>query len=143
MFYKPSKKKKYKLGIIPHYVDKENVFFNKLKNNPDILIIDIEGGIKKVVDEICSCELIASSSLHGIIVADAYGIPSTWIKFSDNVMGSGFKFRDYFASVGRKDNAPLTIDKKSTIKKILEGYSDYELDIDLDKLLGACPFKKT
>ncbi len=46
-------RKTYTLGIIPHYVDKNSIP-SKLRNNHDILIIDIQGGINKVVVQICS-----------------------------------------------------------------------------------------
>lgn len=121
-FYRPESRKRYKLGIIPHYVDKNHAAINNFQNNPDVIIIDILGGIRNVVDQICSCQKIASSSLHGIIAADAYGIPSTWIKFSDNVVGNGFKFFDYFKSVGRIDDGPLVIHKNSSIDDILDTF---------------------
>lgn len=138
--YRPKVYLKYQLGIIPHYIDKNSDFLKYLQISPDVKIIDIEGPINDVVDEICSCRYIASSSLHGIIAADAYGIPSAWIKLSDNVMGSGFKFYDYFESVGRADEQPLIITGKTTIDDILGTYHNYKLDIDLDALLEACPF---
>ena len=140
-FYKPKIKKKYKLGIVPHYVDKNSKFLEKFKKE-GVLIIDIEDKIKNVVKNILRCEKIVSSSLHGIIVADAYKIPSVWAKFSEGVIGKGFKFRDYFASVGRKDKKPLVMTGKTTIKDIENQFYDYEIKIDLKKLWRACPFKR-
>jgi len=140
--YAPSIKKTYKLGIIPHFVDKDNPWFDKIKSNPDIRIIDIQNpNIFEVIDEILSCEKIASSSLHGIIVADAYHIPSLWVEFSDKVMGKGFKFLDYFLSVNRKDTKPLLINEKVTIEEVESHFYEYSIEINIDKLLEAAPFK--
>jgi pyruvyltransferase len=138
--YRPNITKKYKLGIIPHYFDKENDLLKNFKNIPEINLIDIEGSINSVIDQICSCKYIASSSLHGIIAADTYDIPSVWIKFSDNVIGEGFKFRDYFKSVNRLDNEPLIITEKTTVDNIFDSIYNYEIDIDLNELLDVCPF---
>jgi hypothetical protein len=41
-----------------------------------------------------------SSSLHGIIVAHAFGIPAAWLRWSDKLSGDGVKFRDHAALVG-------------------------------------------
>jgi pyruvyltransferase len=107
---------------------------------PEVKIIDIEKPINDVVDQICSCRFIASSSLHGIIMADAYKVPSAWLEFSEGVVGSGFKFRDYFASVGRDDEMPLKVNDKTTIDDIIGSMHDQKARIDLGELLDACPF---
>jgi pyruvyltransferase len=140
--YQPDITKKWKLGIIPHYVDKENTHLKKFKNFPDIKVIDIEAPINTVVDQICSCTSVASSSLHGIIIADAYGVPSVYLKISDRVLGNGFKFRDYFASVGRSETEPLNVSEHTTIYDILDRVSRNRIEIDLNALLDACPFYK-
>jgi len=138
--YKPKVKKKYKLGVIPHYVDQNSPLLNILKKDHKILIIDMLSGIKKVVDDICSCERIASSSLHGIIAADAYGTPSIWIEFSNKIDGDGFKFYDYFDSVGRTGEIPLKITENTTIQEIIDHYREYKVEINVEKLVNACPF---
>jgi pyruvyltransferase len=140
-YYKPMIKKRYKLGIIPHINDKSNHLINKFKGIEDILIIDIESDTMNVVNYILSCEKIASSSLHGIIVADAYDIPSIWVKFSDKVKGKGFKFEDYFESIKRNDKEPLIIDNNSNLDDIYNKFSKSKINIDLDKLYDSCPFK--
>jgi len=134
--------KKFKLGIIHHYKDSSGFWLNKIKTqHPEIKIINVQNkNPLKVVDEIIACEKIISSSLHGIIVADAYEIPSIWIKLSDKVVGDGFKFRDYFASVGRKDTSPLNITENTTIDMILQSFYSYRIEIDLEKLIQNCPF---
>jgi len=96
--YKPSIGKLHKLGIIPHVVDYIGVATRHMHDN--VHVIDLCQPIEDVIDEILSCETCLSSSLHGLITAHAYGIPCEWVKFSDNVVGDGFKFYDYFTSVG-------------------------------------------
>ena len=138
--YKPSIEKEFELGIIPHFVDKDNVWLKNIQKNVEIKVLDIQESDPYVfIDQLLSCKKIASSSLHGIIVADAYSIPSIWIDFSDQVIGDGFKFLDYFASVKRKDVAPLKIDIDTDVKKIYESFYSYTIDIDIDTLINAFP----
>jgi pyruvyltransferase len=138
--YHPKIEKKYKLGIIPHYIDQDAEWLKSIVQ-PEILIINIHrDDLLGFIDEILSCEKIASSSLHGLITADAYGIPSTWIKFSNNVIGGNFKFLDYFMSVKRIDTEPLIINESTTVENIYNQFYDYAIDIDLDQLLLAAPF---
>ena len=140
--YYPKIKKKYKLGIVPHYVDKNASWLNNYRNMKDIKILDIQASDPfKFINDLLSCENIASSSLHGVIVGDAYHIPSIWITFSDKVTGGNFKFLDYFMSVGRKDTKALAIKKDTTLNDIFEQFYDYDININLDLLLGSCPFK--
>ncbi len=107
-YYQPKVEKKYKKGIIPHWADVDFV-----KANKDEVIIYPHTSMFQYIDLICSCETIEASSLHGLIVADAYGIPRKRVKL--NKEQTEFKFNDYEAS------SPL---------------------VDLDKLLSVCPFLK-
>lgn len=141
-FYNPKIKKIHKLGIIPHHVDKLNPLLENFKNISDVLILDITGDVQKFVNDVLSCECIASSALHGLILADSYGIPSTWIKLSDDVIGKGFKFQDYFASVHRQDEEPLILNKNTKAEDILNSIGDNKIDINLETLLDSCPFYK-
>lgn len=148
-FYNPKTKKKYKLGIVPHYNDKSHPWLKKIEDR-HVKVLDVQKlDVFSFVDDLLSCERIASSSLHGIITADAYGIPSTWLIFSkglfnrwSGIKGKGFKFRDYFLSVKRRVEPPLKIREITPIEKIYKRFYSYQIDIDLDKLYFACPFRK-
>lgn len=92
--------KKYDVGIIPHYVDKENsCLINNihLKDNKYI-IIDIEQDVEEVLKQLCECNCIISSSLHGLIFADSYNIPNRQMVVSDLVIGGTYKFEDYYSA---------------------------------------------
>ena len=139
-FYAPTVSKQYRLGIIPHYIDKDNANIKRFKHE-DTIIIDIMAGYESVIKQILSCEKIVSSALHGIIAADAYHVPSMWIQFSDKVLGNGFKFKDYFSSVNRQITAPFVVTEKTTIQDFLALFSSYEIKIDLNQLYEVCPLK--
>ncbi len=142
MFYTPKIRKKYKVGIVPHYVDKNSVWLNSIKNNMDVNVIDIQQNDPlNFIDELLECEAIISSSLHGLIVSDAYGIPSIWVQFSTNITGNNFKFYDYFASVERNNEKPFFVNTNTLLKDIMNNKREYKINIDLDKLINSCPFK--
>lgn len=99
LYYSPNIDKKYTIGIIPHYNDYQSVVA-EYASEARLCIIDLmTNDIESTTDEILACEYIVSSSLHGIIIAHAYGIPAVWTPFSDRPFGDGIKFQDYFASV--------------------------------------------
>ena len=55
------------------------------------------------------CDFVAASSLHGIIVADALGIPSMWFQWTDTMTAKSeghFKYLDYLASIERTIRIP-------------------------------------
>ncbi len=143
--FNPKIKKSYSLGIIPHYVDKQNPCFEKFKNDTDCLVIDIQDpNPYNFLIKLLSCEVILSSSLHGIILADAYGIPSQWIRVSDKVLGGDFKFQDYYLSVNRKQrHFSMNIEELSQLKDI-ESIRKYigvpTKEFDPSRLLAVCPF---
>lgn len=113
--------KKYKVGIIPHYVDKEK--FSELEiisNDLTHCFIDIEDNWKKIIDDICSCEYILSSSLHGIIVAHAYNVFGTRMILSDKIVGGDFKFDDYALSVSDKLLEKYIVDSSIDLNKVIE-----------------------
>jgi pyruvyltransferase len=52
-----------------------------------------------MVGNITRCKMLVSSSLHGVIMADAFGVPVRWMHKATAV--SEFKFYDYFESFPR------------------------------------------
>ncbi|HHS9578074.1 TPA: polysaccharide pyruvyl transferase family protein [Raoultella planticola] len=91
--------KKFTLGIIPHLKDYE-YFKQTYGSNKGVNVIDLKtSNIEDVLNQMLHCEKIISTSLHGVIVGHAYGIPTIWIKHND-IDTDGFKFNDYFDSVG-------------------------------------------
>lgn len=146
-YFNPEIEKKFKMGVIPHYHDYK-LAREMFDANRDILIIDLMTlDVEEVTRQIMSCEKTISSSLHGLIVSHAYGIPSVWVEFSKNLFGDGIKYLDYFESVGFQIYAPpfLKMDdipknhleigenlpwlpQKSKIKKVQIG------------LMDSCPF---
>ena len=143
-FYAPQVVKKYKLGVIPHYVDFDNECLSELKQDGEVKIIHLSGyeDWRQVIDEICQCEFVVSSSLHGLIISDAYGIPNKWIKLSENINGGYFKYHDYFLSVGREKSEPLIINEKVSKDYLLEYKSQYiPINWSPEKLLEVAPFK--
>lgn len=82
---------KHDLGVLPHWSDKE--LWRKYCYGR---YINPNQPAEKVIQEIISCKRIITSSLHGVIVSDAFGIPRQAELFPQAVNeGGDFKFRDY------------------------------------------------
>lgn len=147
-FYHPRIAKKYKLGIICHESEISEIseIYIPQMRTKECLLIDIKHyhSWHSFIDQILSCEIILSSSLHGIIISDAYGVPNLWCKFTNyEAPYEGFKFKDYFLSVGKSVDTPFSLQNKkiSEIEAIV--FNQWKKpEIDLNPLLDACPFSK-
>lgn len=93
--------KHYKVGIVPHYLDKGTPNIDQLfqKNKKEVLLIDIQRHPIKVLKDIAQCDYIFSTALHGLIFADALGIPSVWLTLDENPSyAKKFKYLDYYSA---------------------------------------------
>lgn len=119
----PESDKEYDLGLVPHWTD------TKLENNPifkkfNPKIIRVSDDPLKVISEIGKCKKIVSSSLHGIVLADAFNIPRR-IEIAPRMIthahqeGGLFKWLDYSASIETKLEIGVTqlIDRNIIINK--------------------------
>jgi pyruvyltransferase len=98
-----------RIGVVPHYSLMEDPELLALvDSDPAYMLIDPRGDAADVCLQIASCAHVFASSLHGLIVADAYCVTNTWIEPKGQ---NWLKDLDYAASVGRSDMmAPLSLD---------------------------------
>lgn len=110
------------LGLIPHLVDREDPQIGWfLEKHPQAILIDMAAPVRSVLASIASCERILSSSLHGLVFADAFGVPNRWFTVSAKLVGGRHKFDDYYSAFG------LSLDPVSLIDVDIQALgSEYE-----------------
>ena len=133
-YYRPRVSKKYKLGIVPHYhdYDKAQKIFSggeevKVVN---LLTLDVEATTR----EILKCDRILSTSLHGLIVAQAYGIPAVRVKMSNKLFGNDIKYTDYLESVGLENYEAEFVEEGISEEKITDFFEKCPAMVSKNKL---------
>jgi pyruvyltransferase len=142
--YKPARPLTHRVGLVPHYRDIDDVRA-ACAGRDDLLIIDVRCPVETVIDDVLSCEGIVSSSLHGLIMAHAYGRPAAWVEFSDRVNGDGVKFHDHFSSGGISALLePERIGMSPTVAQLetlLRDAPNPDVQARAPALRAACPFR--
>ena len=94
--------KQWDLGILPHWQDDQLAerFPKLIPANFSCRIINPSHNPLTVLKEISACKRLVTSSLHGMICADAFGIPRR-VEVCDKLAADGgiFKFLDYSAAI--------------------------------------------
>lgn len=97
----PPGQKRHALGLVPHLVDRQHRdVADFLATHPGVQLIDITAPVLDVLTAIAACERVWSSSLHGLIFADAFGVPNQWFTASGKLIGGRHKFDDYYSAFG-------------------------------------------
>ena len=147
LVYWPDVEKDAEVGIVVRWSESR---WTSAVAGPGVKIIDLgSDDVTGTLRELISCRRILSSSLHGLILADAYGIPNAWLDSDSGAGGSRpaggeFKFYDYMASVDKLRHAqafsfgdgPLEADHLLDTLR----FSDEPIRFDHGALLDACPF---
>lgn len=126
--FKKKKHPKYKYIVIPHY--SENHLFPKKASN----IVYSTDPWDEIIHKITDSEFVISSSLHGIIVAEAFGIPAKLLRVTDNE--PLLKYIDYYMGTGRDEFTFAT-----SIEEALEMGGEPPIQCDLEALYNAFPFE--
>lgn len=100
--YRKRQVKKWRVGCVPHFSQRNHLVFRQLQSAypGEIKIINVQRKPALVLKDIDRCEVILSSSLHGLVFADALGIPCAWISPEKELDGHArFKFEDYHSAL--------------------------------------------
>jgi hypothetical protein len=101
-----------RIVVIPHHSQMDGEayapFAALVARDPALRLVDPRRSPTEVCAEIASAAHVFSASLHGLVVADAYGVANTWIDLGAQ---GRMKYHDYAASVGRHMLAPMDIDE--------------------------------
>ena len=136
--WNPDVKKTHKWGVIPHYIDQDSEGL-KILLQMGVKLIDICAGEKEFINQLLSVEQVLSSSLHGLVAADAYGIPNARIVLSNKIVGGDYKFIDYSRAVNRTMWNGTKINEETDIEKI--PLND-QIKWDEQQFLAAAPWNK-
>ncbi|SMC50544.1 Polysaccharide pyruvyl transferase [Janibacter indicus] len=92
---------RWRIGIVPHGVHREDPSLQDLvaRRVRGATVVDVRRGPGAVIRHISHCSAVLTTSLHGLVVADALGIPAAWTQRHPPLWGGDFKFRDYEAVV--------------------------------------------
>lgn len=98
LIYQPKVGKRRSYSIVLQFVHERKF----RANHPNEYMVSMNtNDYKAVIDEIVASEIVYTSSLHGIILAETYGVPAVFFRgLSKN---ADFKYLDYYYSTGRKD----------------------------------------
>lgn len=123
----PASQKQYELGIVVHLTElseltdtatvQEKLLRYKIPSSiaADVKIVTTLtqpsfAAIEAKIQEITSCQRILSTSLHGLVIAEAYGIPcahlrpngrgKSFLKLADEAKPLDHRFRDFYLGVG-------------------------------------------
>jgi pyruvyltransferase len=126
--FKKSERPKYDYIIIPHY--SEEFLFPKEKYPNAVYPTE---PWDEVINKILDSKFVISSSLHGIVVAEAFGIPARLLKITFNERL--FKYCDYYFGTNRPDFKYAT-----SVQEALQMGGEKPFQCDLKKLYHAFPF---
>ncbi len=117
---------KYKYIVIPHISE-----ISLLPDQENVVLPTAPW--REIVEKILQSEFVISSSLHGIVVAEAFGVPARFLRLTNNE--PNFKYEDYYLGTGRSSFTPAR-----SIEEALEMGGEPPVVCDLDALLDAFPY---
>lgn len=127
---RPRPAKQHALGVIPHFVDQDTPAVRALLRIRGARLINVYASIDEVLRDVLSCANVVSSSLHGLIVSDAFNVPNRRIVISSNIR-SNLKFADYYSAYGLDEPQPLAgraITGNERVEDLIGNYQKRDVD---------------
>ena len=173
-FYKPKVEKKWDLGVILHLSELADRSFVEAHPRADYKRFQVPaefadrvhlintvtpigiGGLKDKIDEILACKRIVSTSLHGMVIAESYGIPCLYFSPQGNEPGltlteldpngpTDLRIVDLYTGIGKDKiwNYAQPRGIETDWQDLLETIDDVwePVSIDEDALINAFPLE--
>jgi pyruvyltransferase len=128
-----------RVGLVAHYVDRHLPIVRRLLQQPGVADLNVHEAPDTFLRRMAECETVVSTSLHGLVFAEAMGIPSLWARASDEIAGGDFKFQDWFSTTRRPQTAPYYLAPGESAELLARRAELHESTIDAGALTAAFP----
>lgn len=116
--------KKYALGIVAHYKDKDHPLLKNVVVE-NATVIDISQDPLAFMLQLAECENVIASAMHALIAADSLGIPNVRMTTKETGVGD-YKFDDYYSAFNLSEHEIINLNHRSflndDLKIIKENY---------------------
>ncbi|MGR0318713.1 polysaccharide pyruvyl transferase family protein [Agromyces sp. ZXT2-3] len=119
----PRPRPRWDVAIVPHGHHRQHESFMALADaaGTRVHVVNVHQPAARVVREIAAAEAVVTTSLHGLVTADAYGIPATWTTLDPPLSGGPFKFHDYESVMTPGASRFMPFDPSRGLRGMLEG----------------------
>lgn len=132
--------KRHRIGVIPHLADRNHPEVAAfIESTPHAHRLDVTTPVAQLLAEMAACESVLSSGLHGLVFADALGIPNRRFTASGALLGGRHKFDDYY-SVFELEDQPVRL-AELDVETAFDGYARPGIEILKQGLLASFPFR--
>ncbi|HKP24352.1 MAG TPA: hypothetical protein VJV39_10825, partial [Dongiaceae bacterium] len=136
----PSRPVTHRLGIVPQRVDRDHPAIAHLRSQEGVALLDVRDPAPVFFARMMACEAIASTSLSGLILAEALGIPNLWLDFeSDDDPARAFACQDWFSLADKPATAPLRPGAGPRANDLAAVAALHDMKIDERALSNALP----
>lgn len=117
------------LGILPHWSERQHFFFrSRICQERSVEVIDPCAPVGEILQRLSRCQYILSSAMHGLIVADALGIPNRWLRMNtgrEQIHGyPEFKYLDYYSGWGAVPPQPWTPNRQVEFRHLISTFTE-------------------
>ncbi|SFR90912.1 Polysaccharide pyruvyl transferase [Microbacterium sp. cf046] len=121
---------KWDVGLVPHGHHRSHERFLALADaaGSRVRVVDVHQEAASAVREIAACGLIVTTSLHGLVTADSFGIPAVWTTLDPPLEGGDFKFRDYEAALPGTSSRFIAYDEDWTLDALRDAARTADAD---------------
>ena len=109
------------VALVPHGHHRQHGPFLALARSVGyrVRVVNVHQPASRVVREIAAADAVVTTSLHGLVTADAYGIPATWTMLEPPLSGGPFKFHDYESVVTPGASRFTAFDPRMSLGELL------------------------
>lgn len=99
---------------------------------PDTTVVSPMQSWHRVVEKIIQARFVSATSLHGVIVAEAFGIPARYVRLTETE--NIFKYNDYYSGTGRD-----SVEFARSVHEAVEMGGVQEISTSFNRLYDAFP----
>ena len=109
------------VALVPHGHHRQHEAFLALARADGyrVRVVDVHQPAARVVREIAAADAVVTTSLHGLVTADAFGIPATWTVLEPPLSGGPFKFHDYESVLTPGSSRFAAFDPRMSLSELL------------------------